>query len=124
MLSDNDAFTGGETCRGPKRGELSVETHHYLSSLEADEKRLAGHIRAHWGVESFLHVLDLTFGGDHCRVRERTVTQNFCILREMSAQTLRNHLPKQTIRAKRKRAALDPGFPTELLTSISHNFGA
>lgn len=112
------------TCRGSKRGELSVEIHYYLSSLAADEKRLADHIRAHWGVESFHHVLDLTFGEDHCQVRERTAAHNLCILREMSAQTLRNHMPKQSIRSKRKRAALDPAFRTGLLASISHNFGA
>lgn len=112
------------TCRGPKRGELSVEIHYYLSSLAADEQRLAAHIRAHWEVESFHHVLDLTFGEDHCQVRDRAAAHNLCILREMSAQTLRNHLPKQTIRAKRKRAALDPAFRADLLASISHNFGA
>ena len=112
------------TCRGAKREELSVETHYYLSSLPADAPRLAAHIRGHWAVESFHHVLDMTFGEDHCQVRERTAAHNLCILREMSAQTLRNHLPKSSIRSKRKRAALDPAFRTDLLASIAHHFGA
>ena len=112
------------TCRGAKREELSVETHYYLSSLPADAPRLAAHIRGHWAVESIHHVLDMTFGEDHCQVRERTAAHNLCILREMSAQTLRNHLPKSSIRSKRKRAALDPAFRTDLLASIAHHFGA
>ena len=112
------------TCRGAKREELTVETHYYLSSLPADAPRLAMHIRGHWAVESFHHVLDLTFGEDHCQVRERAAAHNLCILREMSAQTLRNHLPKSSIRSKRKRAALDPAFRTGLLASIAHHFGA
>ncbi|MGB3120056.1 MAG: ISAs1 family transposase [Verrucomicrobiales bacterium] len=112
------------TCRGAKREELSVETHYYLSSLPADAPRLAAHIRGHRAVESFHHVLDMTFGEDHCQVRERTAAHNLCILREMSAQTLRNHLPKSSIRSKRKRAALDPAFRTDLLASIAHHFGA
>ena len=112
------------TCRGAKREELSVETHYYLSSLPADAPRLARHIREHWAVESFHHVLDLTFGEDHCQVREHTAAHPLCLLREMSAQTLRNHLPKSSIRSKRKRAAPDPAFRSELLASISHHFGA
>jgi len=112
------------TCRGAKREELSVETHYYLSSLPADAPRLAKHIREHWAVESFHHVLDVTFGEDHCQVRDRNAAHNLCILREMSAQTLRNHLPNRSIRSKRKRAALDPAFRSDLLTSISHHFDA
>ena len=112
------------TCRGPQREALSVETHYYLSSLPADPTRLAASIRGHWEVESFHHVLDLTFGEDHCQVRDSNAAHNLCILREMTAQTLRNHLPKRTIRSKRKRAALDPLFRSELLASIAHHFGA
>jgi len=112
------------TCRGAKREELSVETHYYLSSLPADAPRLAKHIREHWAVESFHHVLDVTFGEDHCQVRDRNAAHNLCILREMSAQTLRNHLPNRSIRSKRKRAALDPVFRSDLLASIAHHFGA
>lgn len=101
-----------------------MEIHYYLSSLPAEAPKLAKHIREHWAVESFHHVLDLTFGEDHCQVRERTAAHNLCILGEMSAQTLRNHLPKSSIRSKRKRAALDPNFRSELLASISPHFDA
>ena len=109
------------TSRGPKREELTIETHYYLSSLPADAPRLAAHIRAHWSVESFHHVLDVTFGEDHCQVRETTAAHNLSILREMSAQTLRHHLPKQSIRSKRKRAALDSAFRSDLILSINRH---
>ena len=109
---------------GNQSGEPTVETHYYLSSLPPDAEVLATRIRAHWSVESAHHVLDLTFGEDHCQVRDRTAAHNLCILRETSSKVLRDHLPKKSIRSKRKRAALDPDFRTGLLASISHNFRA
>ena len=101
-----------------------METHYYLSSLPPDADVLAARIRAHWSVESAHHVLDLTFGEDHCQVRDRTAAHNLCLLRETSSKVLRGYLPKKSIRSKRKRAALDPDFRTDLLASISHNFHA
>lgn len=109
---------------GTKSGEPTMETHYYLSSLAPDPAILSAHIRAHWSVESAHHVLDVTFGEDHCQVRDRTAAHNLCILRETSSKVLRDHLPKKSIRSKRKRAALDPEFRTDLLSSISHNFHA
>jgi predicted transposase YbfD/YdcC len=109
---------------GNKSGEPTVEIHYYLSSLPPDAEVLAARIRAHWSVESAHHVLDVTFGEDHCQVRDRTAAHNLCLLRETSSKVLRDHLPKKSIRSKRKRAALDPDFRTDLLASISHNFRA
>ena len=109
---------------GNKSGEPSVETHYYLSSLAPDADLLAARIRAHWSVESAHHVLDMSFGEDRCQVRDGTAAHNLCILRETSSKVLRELFPEKSIRSKRKRAALDAGFRTDLLASISHNFRA
>ncbi|MFT5188715.1 MAG: hypothetical protein ACI957_001737, partial [Verrucomicrobiales bacterium] len=68
----------------------------------------------HWSVENTCHyVLDVTFGEDDCQVRERNAAHNLCVLRELS-----DHPEKKSMRAKRKRAALDPAFRFSLLSII------
>ena len=108
---------------GQQSGELALETHYYLSSLSADAARLAQIIRGHWSVEnSCHHVLDVTFQEDHCQVRDSNAAQNLSILREMALKALKTHPSKGSMRAKRKRAALDPFYRTQLIADITHPF--
>ena len=109
--------------RGQQSEALLEETHYYLSSLPADVETLAGLIRGHWSVENSCHyVLDVTFNEDHCQVRDANAAHNLCIVREITAKVLKLHPNKASMRAKRKRAALDPVFRFELLTLIPSNF--
>lgn len=112
------------THRGAQQGdELALETHYYLSSLPADAQRLAQIIRGHWSVEnSCHHVLDVTFQEDHCQVRDINAAQNLSILREIALRALKTHASKGSMRAKRKRAALDPYYRTQLIADITHPF--
>lgn len=113
--------------RGSGQGsaELTEETHYYLSSLEVPVEAMAGIIRGHWSVENRCHyVLDVTYGEDHCQVRDKNAAHNLSLLREMSAKALKDHPGKGSIRAKRKRAALDPAFRSQLLAHIPQAFGA
>jgi predicted transposase YbfD/YdcC len=108
---------------GQQSGELALETHYYLSSLPADAARLAQIIRGHWSVEnSCHHVLDVTFQEDHCQVRDTNAAHNLSILREMALRALKTHPSKGSMRAKRKRAALDPFYRTQLIADITHPF--
>ena len=107
------------THRGGTRAALSEETHYYLASLPASVTRLAALVRHHWSVENSCHyVLDVTFGEDHCQVRDRCAAHNLCILRELTGRVLRHHPAKKSLRAKRKLAALDPAFRLSLLAHI------
>jgi predicted transposase YbfD/YdcC len=107
------------TQRGEKRGELTKEKHYYLSSLPPDAPRLAALIRGHWLVENSCHyVLDVTFGEDHCQVRDKNAAHNLCLLREMAMKVLRLHLKKGTVRSKMKRAARSQEFRDSLLAVI------
>jgi predicted transposase YbfD/YdcC len=110
------------THRGGPREALTREVIYYLSTLPADAAALAALARAHWAVENGCHhVLDVTFGEDHCQVRDRNAAHNLSILRELTGRTLRRHLPKKSIRSKRKLAAMDPAFRLELVASTFHN---
>lgn len=95
------------------------EVHYFLCSFPADVERLARLVRGHWSVENRCHwVLDVTFGEDHCQVRDRNAAHNLTILREMVIHTLHQEPSKLSLRRKRKRAALDQSFRTQILALL------
>lgn len=99
------------THRNGSREELSEEVHYYLSSLPPDANRLAKVIRDHWSVEnSCHHILDVTYGEDHCQVQDANAAQNLSLLREMTLKVLKDYPLKASVAAKRKLAAYCPVF--------------
>lgn len=95
------------------------EVHYFLCSFKADVDRLASLVRGHWSVENRCHwVLDVTFGEDHCQVRDRNAAHNLTILREMVIATLHRHPAKISLRRKRKLASLDPDFRLQILALL------
>jgi hypothetical protein len=70
------------------------------------------------------HLLDVTYHGDHCQMRDKTAVHNLTLLREISAKVLKISSLKGTVRSKRKRCALDTTFRTEVTRPIFHGFGA
>ena len=110
---------------GTQSAELIEESRYYLCSLRVAVVRIAKLIRGHWSVEnSWHHVLDVTFQEDHCQVRDGNAAQNLSIMREIALKALKGSPAKGSMRAKRKRAALDPAFRLELLAQIIHPFDA
>jgi predicted transposase YbfD/YdcC len=111
-----------EVRRNVQRGgseAMLEEVHYFLCSFKADVQRLAALVRGHWSVENRCHwVLDVTFGEDHCQVRDRNAAHNLTILREMVINLLRRDPSKLSLRRKRKRAALDPAFRLQLLALL------
>lgn len=59
----------------------SEETRYYISSLEAQAKKLGRGIRGHWGIENGLHwVLDVVFREDDSRIRTGNAPENIGIV--------------------------------------------
>lgn len=98
-------------------GEKSTERRLYLSSLGLDAKRFAKAVRGHWGVENSLHwTMDVTFGEDQSRARDRYAAQNLATLRRIVLNLLKkDKTPKLSLRRKRTKAALDETFLQKLL---------
>lgn len=70
-------------------GEKSAETRYYISSLGPGVKRLAGAIRAHWGIENQLHyILDMSFDEDRNRIRAGDGAENMAIIRHIAMNYL------------------------------------
>jgi len=71
-------------------GQEKSEVRYFISSLSPKVKRLMQAIRSHWGIENNLHwVLDVYFGEDRSRVRERRAAENFAWLRRWTVSLLR-----------------------------------
>ncbi len=100
-------------------GPMNQEVHYFLCSFKADVQRVAKLVRGHWSVENRCHwVLDVTFGEDHCQVRDKNGAHNLSILREMVMRALRCEPSKLSLRRKRRRATLDPSFRLDLLAYL------
>jgi len=69
----------------------TLESHFYISSLEApNAEKMAHYIRSHWSIENTCHwTLDVTFQEDKSKVRQENATQNLSALRRIALNALR-----------------------------------
>ena len=107
-----------ETIRGVTgTGVVTAEIRYYLSSSTAPPEVLAQAIRRHWAIENGQHwVLDVGFGEDRSRVRERTAARNLAVLRRIALDLLRaDTSTKASLKGKRKTAAWNDAYMTKLL---------
>lgn len=97
-------------------GKETSEVRYYLSSLKPSVKRFADAVRGHWGIENALHwVLDVTFGEDQSRARDRRLADNLAWLRRLAVSLLKRHPSKHSIKGKRQVAGWNNDFLAEVL---------
>ena len=114
-----NAVLATETIRGVNgSGVVTAEVRHYLSSSTAPPEALAQAIRRHWAIENGQHwVLDITFGEDRSRVRERNAARNLALLRRIALDLLRADASlRASLKGKRKTAAWDNAYMARLLS--------
>jgi predicted transposase YbfD/YdcC len=87
-------------------GYSSRERHYYITSLTPDAEHIAKVARGHWSVENQLHwQLDVSFGEDSWRMRDRNGVENFgTVARFALALLKRESTKKRGIAAKRRIA--------------------
>ena len=79
-------------------------------------KRFADAVRSHWGIENSLHwVLDVTFGEDQSRTRDRRLANNLALLRRFAIGLLKRHPSKHSIKGKRQIAGWNNNFLAEIV---------
>lgn len=99
--------------------KVEQETAYYISSLEADAEQLLMATRYHWAVENSLHwVLDVTFREDEARIRLGYAAHNMAILRQLALNILKKPNLKESIRRRRKKAALDTIYLEKILDQV------
>ncbi len=102
------------------RGEVSVETTYYVSSLRAGVRRLMAVVREHWGVENVLHwTLDAQMREDDCRVYDENGAQNLATLRGLALMLLKRDTSfKAGIARKQGRVARKAAYREHVLTLV------
>lgn len=115
---DVKTFVMVERVRQIGAEKVSRETHFFISSLNADAEKLAEKIRGHWGIENRLHwMLDVAFGEDDQRIRDRNAATNFAALNRLALMLVRNEKThKKGAPTKRKRAGWDNDYLVLVMT--------
>jgi predicted transposase YbfD/YdcC len=102
-------------------GQVSVETHYYISSMPADPERFAHSVRAHWGIENSVHwVLDMRFREDESRVRTDHAPENLSTLRRLALNLIRHEkTAKLGVKNKRLKAGWDDNYLCKVLNCLN-----
>ena len=107
-----------ETIRSVNGSSRTVaELRYFLTSCHDAPEVLATAIRRHWGIENALHwVLDVTFGEDDSRVRDRRAARNLAILRKIAINLIsRDRASRTSTRGRRKQAAWNDNYMLQIL---------
>jgi len=101
-------------------GKTQCETRYYISSHAANPELLAKCIREHWKIENQQHwTLDTALDEDHCRIRSAHCPENFGTLRRIALNLLKaDKTEKKSIRRRRFRASMNPGYLDKILEAI------
>jgi predicted transposase YbfD/YdcC len=97
-------------------GRTSMEVRYFIGSRKAGARVYGRALRNHWRIENNLHwQLDVTFGEDRNRVRDRNAAENLALVRRIALSLLKRHPGKQSVACKSLEAALDTDFLEEVL---------
>ena len=103
-----------------QNGEVTEENHYHITSL-TDVNEYADSARSHWGVESSLHwCLDVTFREDHSRIRADHSAENFCVVRHIALNILKNMDDKMSVARRRRHCAYDDAYLEKVIEKIVH----
>lgn len=93
------------------KGKTTVETRYFLTSLSNVED-FARAVRAHWGIENCLHWhLDVTFGEDSSRIRNKNAAGLWNVLRKLALEYLKKQaFGGMSLKNLRKLAGWDSSF--------------
>lgn len=101
-----------------EKGKTSVARRYFITSLEPDTEKIAHAVRSHWGIENSLHwVLDVVFGEDRSRARERNAAANLSSVRRLAHNLIKREekYGKWSVKKRKFAAAQDPSYLLKLL---------
>lgn len=126
-ITDIEAWQGAKCIIEVERrrtigNETSVERAHFIGSLSDGAADIGRHIRSHWTIENTLHwTLDITFGEDTSRIRDRRSAANLAALRKLVLSLLKRAPAHKTrsLAQRRRLAGWVPDYAFEILAGIS-----
>jgi predicted transposase YbfD/YdcC len=97
-------------------GHTSTEVRFFIGSKRMSARSYGKVLRGHWAIENNLHwQLDVSFGEDQSGIYKRNAGENFAALRRLALSLLKRNPRYESIRRRRKAAALDCDFLAEIL---------
>jgi predicted transposase YbfD/YdcC len=98
-------------------GQTTVETRHYITSLNVSAEAFLQTARSHWAIENQLHwTLDVAFREDASRVRIGHAPANFAVVRHIALNLLKQESSAAIgMKAKRLKAALSEVYLEKVL---------
>jgi predicted transposase YbfD/YdcC len=104
-----------------ERGDkIETERRSYISSRVLSAPDFAAGVRGHWGIENRLHwMLDVTFNEDRSRLRIGHGAKNMAVVRHFALNLVRKVADKRSIKRRRKCAAMNPRYLTEILGPVA-----
>jgi len=98
-------------------GKKKVEARYYISSLGMDVEQFARAVRGHWGIENGCHwSLDMTFGADASRIREKHLRENFAWMSRFTLSLLKQRQGRDSVAMRRRSCGWSEKFLMEVLT--------
>ena len=101
------------------KGKRTEETRYFLTSITNIED-FARSVRAHWGIENQLHWhLDVTFGEDSSRVRNKNAATVWNVLRKLALEYLKKQaFGGLSLKNLRKLAGWDSNFLKRVVFTV------
>jgi predicted transposase YbfD/YdcC len=98
-------------------GETQRETRYYITSCKPNPESIGNAVRSHWGIENKLHwQLDVSFGEDKSRKRDRNAAENFSVILRMALNIIKNERStRRSVKGKRLKAGWDNEYLMKLL---------
>lgn len=90
-----------------KTSRVSHEAAMYITSRRMDAKTAGATAQAHWGIEAFHYVLDVTYGEDACTIADVNAAHNLGLVRRLAQGLLGQVEPKRSNAWKRRECAMN-----------------
>ena len=98
------------------KGEQKIDIRYFISSLPLDIQQFSRVVRKHWGIETTCHwSLDVTYGEDGLRIRQRTIAENLAWIRRFTLSLLKQHPGKESLAMKRQLCGWNDDFLMQVL---------
>ena len=98
------------------KGEQKIDIRYFISSLPLDIQQFSKVVRKHWGIETTCHwSLDVTYGEDGLRIRQRTIAENLGWIRRFTLSLLKQHPGKESLAMKRQLCGWNDDFLMQVL---------
>lgn len=98
------------------KGEHKIDIRYFISSLPLGIEQFSKAVRSHWGIETTCHwSLDVTYGEDGLRTRQRTIAENLAWLRRFTLSLLKQHPGKESLAMKRRMCGWNDDFLMQVL---------